>query len=626
MELPLDNLFSLFARNDQNQPQHIKACLLGEALVTRGLITADQLADALTKQALYDCQLGEILMADALLSEEDLYKEIASQHLLRYIDLNHAPAMLTPKSADLAQHLLAHDAILWRKVDGTTLIATASPDKAPHLFSGLPDDFGPAALTITTQSAIHEAYLRHPMPAMVARAETRVPEDLSCRTWNAPRLKKIMLSLLIGAFVCLITFPEIFITALTLWLVVTLVATVFLKIAGVTASFFGQNYDASDTGWHADKLPKISILIPLYKESRIAHRLISRLHRLKYPRALLEVLIVAEEDDTITQDALSQIALPHWIRTVTVPDSRLKTKPRALNYALDFCKGSIIGIYDAEDAPEADQLLKVAQTFETAGDDVACVQGRLDYFNTKVNWLSRCFTIEYAAWYRIMLPGLQILKMPIPLGGTTLFIKRDAIEHLGRWDAQNVTEDADLGIRIARFGYRTAMVDSTTFEEANCRIIPWIKQRSRWIKGYLITYGVHMRDPRKLLRELGLLKFTGFQILFLGSLTQTFLMPIFWMFWLFMIGLHNPLSSFASDSALWTLYWFFLGCEMLHICINGFAAAKTDRTYLIKWVPTLMLYYPFAVIAAYKGLWELLSKPFYWDKTEHGLYDHIEDY
>jgi cellulose synthase/poly-beta-1,6-N-acetylglucosamine synthase-like glycosyltransferase len=100
--------------------------------------------------------------------------------------------------------------------------------------------------------------------------------------------------------------------------------------------------------------------------------------------------------------------------------------------------------------------------------------------------------------------------MVLPLGGTTLFFRRHILEELGGWDAHNVTEDADLGVRLARKGYKTELVSTVTYEEANCKAWPWVKQRSRWLKGFLITYFVHMRRPRRLLSDLGLRRFFGF--------------------------------------------------------------------------------------------------------------------
>jgi len=334
----------------------------------------------------------------------------------------------------------------------------------------------------------------------------------------------------------------------------------------------------------------------------------------------LDVCLVLEADDVTTQAAIAQAELPSWMRAIRVPLGTLQTKPRALNYALSFAKGSIIGVYDAEDAPAPDQINIVVNRFAQRDHKVACLQGRLDFYNAHSNWLARCFTVEYATWFRIMLPGLERLGLAIPLGGTTLFFRRETLEELGGWDAHNVTEDADLGIRLTRHGYRTEIIDSVTQEEANARAWPWVKQRSRWLKGYAITYGVHMRDPVKLWRDLGAWQFFGVQMLFAGTISQFLLAPLLWSFWLMMIGLPHPLDDILSKPVAISFAITFLLSEIIGVSVAALAVAKAKKPELIKWTPTLHFYFPLAVVAAYKGVFELATKPFYWDKTSHGIF------
>ena len=302
-----------------------------------------------------------------------------------------------------------------------------------------------------------------------------------------------------------------------------------------------------------------------------------------------------------------------------MPRGRIRTKPRALNYALDFTRGEIIGVYDAEDAPEPDQLRRIAARFAGAPDDVVCLQGRLDFYNPTQNWLSRCFTLDYAAWFRVVLPGLARLGFAIPLGGTTFFIRRKALEALGRWDAHNVTEDADLGIRLARRGWRTEIVDTTTYEEANCRPMAWVRQRTRWLKGYALTWAVHMRRPGRLWRELGPKKFFGFQVMFAGTLLLFLLAPVFWLSWLFTIGTPNPVLAGLPGPALILLFALFAGSELLNLTVAAVAASGPEHRKLLKWLPTLILYFPLASYAAVRAIADAGIAPFFWDKTRHGV-------
>ncbi|WP_374303495.1 glycosyltransferase family 2 protein [Paracoccus sp. (in: a-proteobacteria)] len=294
----------------------------------------------------------------------------------------------------------------------------------------------------------------------------------------------------------------------------------------------------------------------------------------------------------------------------------------------ELLPGNIIGVWDAEDRPDPDQLHTVARRFHFAPADVACLQGALDFYNPRNDWLARCFTIEYAAWFRVILPGVARLGLVVPLGGTTLFFRRDALEQVGAWDAWNVTEDADLGVRLARRGWRTEIIDTTTDEEANCRALPWVKQRSRWLKGYAMTWGVHMRNPRALWRELGPRRFIGFQIQFLGSLSQYLLAPILWSFWLLSLGLphplREPLAGVWGGYAIPALFGTFVASELLSIGVGMWAVRADKHRHLMYWVPSLHLYFPLGCLAGWKAIYEVVVKPFYWDKTAHGIYDAVD--
>ena len=203
-------------------------------------------------------------------------------------------------------------------------------------------------------------------------------------------------------------------------------------------------------------------------------------------------------------------------------------------------------------------------------------------------------------------------------GGTTLFFRRAILDRLGGWDAHNVTEDADLGVRLARHGYTTQLIPTATFEEANCRAWPWIKQRSRWIKGYLITYIVHLRDPAQLLRDLGWRRFIGFQAMFLATVSQFAALPLLWSFWLPAFGLSHPVSETVGAGVVLPLAVLFVSAEALNIVIGLLAVSGRRHRHLLVWVPTLLFYFPLGAVASYKALYELITNPFYWDKTQHG--------
>lgn len=201
-----------------------------------------------------------------------------------------------------------------------------------------------------------------------------------------------------------------------------------------------------------------------------------------------------------------------------------------------------------------------------------------------------------------------------------MFIRREVLEKVGRWDAHNVTEDADLGIRLARRGYRTEFVRSVTLEEATASTPTWINQRSRWIKGYAMTWSVHMRRPIELFKDLGLKRFLGFQILFLGSLTQFLLAPILWSFWLILFGFDHFVTDVIAWPIVVTIGALFLLSEIATVFVAAISVATPRHRGLIWWVPLLHLYFPLSTIACWKGLSEMFTRPFYWQKTSHGHY------
>jgi cellulose synthase/poly-beta-1,6-N-acetylglucosamine synthase-like glycosyltransferase len=364
----------------------------------------------------------------------------------------------------------------------------------------------------------------------------------------------------------------------------------------------------------------VSLLVPLYREAEMIPEIVRALSALDYPRARLEVRLLLEEGDHETRRAVAAAALPGWIRPMVVPDGRPRTKPRALNAALDFCRGDIVGILDAEDRPAPDQLRRVADAFAAAPPDLACVQCELGYYNARENWISRCFQLEYGLWFGVVLKGVEALGLPIPLGGTSCYLRRAALERVGGWDAQNVTEDADLGMRLARFGYRARVIDSTTEEEANCRAAPWVRQRSRWLKGYLLTLLSHMRAPRALWRELGARGTFGLGALFLGAVAAHLAMPLFWIALLgWALTGQSPLAEVMDGALGWAAAAAFgLGWAVL-LAASAIAMRRRGMLDLLLWLPTVPLYWTLGSLAAWKAVVEIATAPFYWDKTRHGV-------
>jgi len=368
-----------------------------------------------------------------------------------------------------------------------------------------------------------------------------------------------------------------------------------------------------------DQLPTYTILVPLYREARVLPNLVACLSGLDYPAERLDIKLLIEEDDEETRQACERLRLPSHFHAVMVPDSEPKTKPKACNYGLYSAESDLLVIYDAEDRPEPNQLKKAAAAFARLPDNVMCLQAKLNYYNQRHNLLTRWFTAEYSVWFDLFLPGLTSAGAPIPLGGTSNHFRTKLLKDLGGWDPFNVTEDCDLGIRMHKHGYRTAMIDSTTWEEANGALFSWIRQRSRWVKGYMQTYLVHMRRPMLLLRQLRPNGFFGFQMTIGGSLLCFFINPIYWLMTAAWFTMRPETISALFPPVICALgaFCLFIGnFVFVYLAVAGCA----HRCYydLIKYAVFTPAYWLLMSIGAYKALVQLIHRPYYWEKTDHG--------
>lgn len=371
---------------------------------------------------------------------------------------------------------------------------------------------------------------------------------------------------------------------------------------------------------HARDLPVYTVLVPLRQEAQALEGLITALAALDYPPAKLDIKLLIEADDAETQLALFGLPLPGHMERILLPPGEPRTKPRALNFGLATARGSLLVIYDAEDRPEPEQLKIAADAFAHADGMLACAQARLSIDNTGDNWITRAFTIEYAGLFEIFLPTLARRGRMIPLGGTSNHFRTAALRAVGGWDAYNVTEDADLGVRLARRGWRSGTLPSVTYEEAPNTAIAWLKQRTRWLKGYIITWCVHMRRPRALLRELGWWDFLVFQSVIggvpLAALAQAVCVSV--------IGWHLWAGTLISGGAV---AMTLAGLQLFNLAAGYAAAAAICRVGigqqgLRRHGPALWLLIPYwllVTVAAYRALWQLTFQPFRWEKTRHGL-------
>ena len=388
-----------------------------------------------------------------------------------------------------------------------------------------------------------------------------------------------------------------------------------------------QRVDPADIAALRDAdLPIYTVLVPVFREARIVGRLVENLGRLDYPAEKLEIIILVEEEDDETRDAIAVSDPPDNFIVVTVPKGTPQTKPRACNVGLEVARGEYLVIYDAEDAPEADQLKKTVIAFARSSPETVVMQASLNYFNAHENVLTRLFALEYSYWFDYMLAGLDVRDLPIPLGGTSNHFRTSALRELGGWDPYNVTEDADLGIRASALGYRVGVVDSTTMEEATSRMGVFIGQRSRWIKGYMQTALVHARRPGHLIARIGLRRFGAFTLLIAGTpLTFLGVIPFTG---LLLVSFFVPWVDFSAafpPIVLWLCLLNFLLGNGLMVYLNMMGPYKRGAFWLVGWALLNPVYWLLHSAASYKALWQLITKPHYWQKTEHGMSQYSLD-
>ena len=438
--------------------------------------------------------------------------------------------------------------------------------------------------------------------------------------------------------------------------IVYLAAIVFRLLAlvlGGRRGFRSEELVAPEGGW-----PRYTVLVPLYREVDVARNILANLGKLDYPHDRLEVKFLLEADDPATLAALQAAGIPGYAEVLIVPHAQPKTKPRACNHGLQRATGEYLVIFDAEDRPEPDQLKQAVLAFMATSAQTACLQAQLAYRNSKQNLLTRWFAMEYNVWFRRYLPGLAKLGVPLPLGGTSNHFRTSVLRQLGGWDPFNVTEDCDLGVRLHLGGYRTALLDSTTWEEATSVVGNWIRQRSRWLKGYFVTHVVWARRPLWLLFKLRPWGVWGFLLTVLFVPVLAAINLVLWAY----AGVYATLAAidYAHGFTLWTILaerdyaaerlswpmWFagpsedavlgpvsqilFLASVVLFIgnfafiLIAGLAGRRPGQRG-VWWAALAMPGYWFLIsIAACKGLWQVVVKPHYWEKTIHGL-DHSED-
>ncbi|MHB1500201.1 MAG: glycosyltransferase [Candidatus Dormibacteria bacterium] len=602
---------------------------LGERLVARRALAPEDLDAALRLQSVQRVRLGECLVAEGLAAEEDVWEELAAGWQVAVADLaaagvdRHCATMLDPAAAQRLQ------AVPFKRAQGMVWIAAVEPTDQEMRAEVTAAVGEPVRWFAAGPTAIRQAQVSLFRDAVLATALTTLkdsPWDASAEEQLTPRQRQVALGLCALAVACLIVWRGVALIALmggvtvayALWLAYR--TRVIVRGAKVGA---GEYVAAAELLGLGD-LPVYTVLCPIYREASVLPELLQHLQSLDYPRSKLDVKLLVEEDDQETRDGLAQLRVPPFCEVLLVPTSGPRTKPKACDYGLQFARGEYLVIFDAEDRPEPDQLKKAVAVFRRhAGDEgrpLGCVQARLAYHNASQNWLTGWFALEYLSWFDYFLPGLVSLGLPVPLGGSSNHFPIAALRQVGSWDPFNVTEDADLGVRLHRAGYRTLILDSVTWEEANSEFVNWIKQRSRWSKGYFVTWAVNMRHPVQLWRDIGWSAWLSVQLTLAGTYVTAVLNLGLWsLMVVWVLGQPTAVAAlFPPEFYYLALLELLLG-NFFFVYVTVWCATESGAFGLTRLALTYPAYWVMMSIAALKASFQLLTNHVYWEKTAHGL-------
>ena len=605
---------------------------LGQILLRKGLVTGDQLAAALETQRRSGDRLGRILVSLGYVNQLAVARALAEQFGLPFRDL-----LADPPPAELVRLLDEDTARRFRAVpvavEGDVVeVAVADPGDEAALAAVAVRLGRPVRWVVTGELDIYRTLERVYRDVYLDRARSdlllRRPDQSAHETFTGGQLGAALVTLAL-LFIGLLVAPRPVAVGLSAAVAAVYAALaahrLYLMVRALTSTSEVEVTAEELRAIDEQTLPEYTILVPLYRETEVLPALLGALAALDYPAAKLDIKLIFDEDDPETLALARRLRPPGHFKFLVVPTGWPRTKPKALNYGLIQATGEYCVIYDAEDIPEPDQLKKAVIAFRKAPPDVVCLQARLSFYNRDQNALTRWFTAEYAQWFDLTLPGLHATGGVIPLGGNSNHFITEKVRELGAWDPYNVTEDADLGVRLARAGYRTAMFNSTTYEEANSDLANWVRQRTRWLKGWMQTWLVHMRDPGPLFKELGPWGFLSFQSVIGGTIFIALANPILWtLTTVWFIGRWAEIEALFPGPAFYlTAVSLYLG-NFLFAYLYALGAALRGYHTAVRYGLLAPVYWFLLSVAAWRALFHLFIRPFHWEKTAHGLHLQTE--
>ncbi|MEQ1951798.1 glycosyltransferase family 2 protein [Mesorhizobium yinganensis] len=564
------------------------------------------------------------LLASNLVSERELFSAIATEFGVGFVDEVDADRLVM-RPEDCALFLRTRSRHLHAKIverDGRAhplIVPSGMSLRTLKTLLHRKKKLMPM-LRITTPQALRRAVLENSRKSLATEARSGLYERMP--DYSARIVANAWQGVILGAILVLLALAFTFAISATFLAIHIFFSLFFLGCIGLRFAATRSAQPVPPAGLErtpAVDLPFYSVLVALHREAEVVPQLLAALDRLIWPRSKIEIKLVCEADDRKTLDAIAAHRLPYHVEVIKVPPSLPRTKPKALSFAVPLIKGDYVVLYDAEDRPHPLQLLEAWHSFERGGEALACVQAPLEISNGNRGLIPLLFAFEYSALFRGLLPWLSSRRVVLPLGGTSNHFRVAALDEVGGWDPYNVTEDADLGLRLVRFGYRTETISLPTLEDAPERLSIWLPQRTRWFKGWCQTWLVHMRDPAALLRDVGARSFFLVQILYAGLVISALLHPLLIAFG-FYLGLQIALGqpAFGWKVTLLVIDVLNIVCGYLSFFLLGwYSLRKRDRKEFWRVVTFTPLYWMMMSLAAWRSLLHLWRRPHHWEKTPH---------
>jgi cellulose synthase/poly-beta-1,6-N-acetylglucosamine synthase-like glycosyltransferase len=478
-------------------------------------------------------------------------------------------------------------------------------------------------LTVTTPAAIRRYLTEAGAAQLVEQAVSgldRAHPDWSARRLLTPAQSIFGLGLLVLTGIALWQTGWLVVQVFNIVASLLFLALVMLRLLSISVALERTFRPPPSLDVDRDSLPIYSVLVPLYDEAHMVAELARALARLDWPKDRLDIKFIVEARDRPTRRALEALDLAPCFEILAVPDRAPRTKPKALDFALPLARGRFVTVYDAEDRPDPGQLLEAYLAFEAGDSRLACIQAPLLIDNDDVNGLTAFFAMEYSMQFDGVLPTLAALDMPLPLGGTSNHFRVEALRAVGGWDPYNVTEDADLGIRFTRFGYRSGTITRPTYEEAPRTTWLWLKQRTRWLKGWMQTFLVHTRHPIRLWRAIGTRRTIGFLLTGFGTLVAAAIHPVYIVTAFAMVldpGIIWRAGSPLAAAVIFLNVFNFVAGYVAFALLSRATLRLRHKKRRPGVLPFLPGYWLLLSLACYRAFFQLIVAPHRWEKTRH---------